>query len=91
MTRVDGHTMTIKGTLDLLSYEAQALLQADGGMVETKSDRLEVKGADAVTVVLTGATNFDLASPTYTRGDADEIHRRVSARMDKAARSLTRS
>ena len=86
MTRVDGHTMTIKGTLDLLSYEAQALLQADGGMVETKSDRLEVKGADAVTVVLTGATNFDLASPTYTRGDADEIHRRVSARMDKAAR-----
>ena len=36
-TRVDGHTMTIKGTLDLLSYEAQARLQADGGMVETKS------------------------------------------------------
>ena len=68
MTRVDGHTMTIKGTLDLLSYEAQALLQADGGMVETKSDRLEVKGADAVTVVLTGATNFDLASPRYTDG-----------------------
>ena len=39
-----------------------------------------------MTVVLTGATNFDLASPTYTRGDADEIHRRVSARMDKAVR-----
>ncbi len=85
-TRVDGHTMTIKGTLDLLSYEAQASLQADGGTVEAKSDRLEVKGARAATVLLTGATNFDLASPTYTRGGADEVHRRVSARLDKAAR-----
>ncbi len=84
-TRTDRQTMTISGTLDLLSYEAQALLKAEGGTVETKSDRISVRGANAVTVLLTGATNFDLASDNYTCGDARTIHEKVSARLTKAA------
>ena len=84
-TKVVGHTMTIGGTLDLLSYEAQVVLLTEGGTVEAFPDGLKVSGADAATVLLTGATNFDLASPTYTRGGAEEVHGRVSARMAKAA------
>ena len=85
-TLVEGRRMAVKGTLDLLSYEAQAELLADGGTVEPGPGGLKVSGADAVTVLLTGATNFDLASPSYTRGDAQAVHGRVEARLDKAAR-----
>ncbi|MCD8318215.1 MAG: glycoside hydrolase family 95 protein [Paraprevotella sp.] len=85
VTKVEGRTMTIKGRLDLLSYEAQAVLQAEGGTVESTSDRLNVRGADAVTVILTGSTNFDLGSPTYTQGDARQIHERLAARLKRVS------
>ena len=82
-TRVEGNTMTIGGTLDLLSYEARAVLRAEGGSVESFPDRLEVRGADAATVILTGATNYDLTSPTYVAGDARQVGERVAARLER--------
>lgn len=85
-TRTGNQTMTVSGTLDVLSYEAQAMLQAEGGKVETTGDRINVHEANAVTILLTGATNFDLASDTYTSGNAQTIHERVAARLAKASK-----
>lgn len=85
-THIDNRVMTISGKLDVLCYEAQAMLQAEGGTVETTGDRINVREADAVTVLLTGATNFDLASDTYTRGHAQNVHERLSARLEKASK-----
>lgn len=85
-TRTSGRVMTISGNLDVLCYEAQAMLQAEGGKVETEGERINVQGANAVTILLTGATNFDLASDTYTRGNAQSVHERLTARLEKASK-----
>lgn len=80
-----GNMFVVSGRLDLLQYEAQAVVKAEGGMVRTEDGRLVVSGADAVTVVLAAATDFDLSSPTYTSGDARGVHSRVSARVERAS------
>lgn len=80
-----GNMFVVSGCLDLLQYEAQAVVKAEGGMVRTEDGRLVVSGADAVTVVLAAATDFDLSSPTYTSGDARGVHSRVSARVERAS------
>lgn len=80
-----GNMFLVSGQLDLLHYEAQAVVKAEGGTVRTEDGRLVVSGADAVTVVLAAATDFDLSSPTYTSGDARGVHSRVSARVERAS------
>lgn len=80
-----GNMFVVSGRLDLLQYEAQAVVKAEGGTVRTEDGRLVVSGADAVTVVLAAATDFDLSSPTYTSGDARGVHSRVSARVERAS------
>lgn len=80
-----GNMFVVSGRLDLLQYEAQAVVKAEGGMVRTEDGRLVVSGADAVTVVLAAATDFDLSSHTYTSGDARGVHSRVSARVERAS------
>lgn len=80
-----GNMFLVSGQLDLLHYEAQAVVKAEGGTVRTEDGRLMVSGADAVTVVLVAATDFDLSSPTYTCGDERGLHARVSARVERAS------
>ncbi len=85
-TTIQGNLMTIKGKLDLLCYEGQAQVMADGGKVEQIGNRLKVTGANVVTILLTGDTNFQLSSSDYTKGNADDVHRRVSARISRASK-----
>lgn len=80
-----GNMFLVSGQLDLLHYEAQAVVKAEGGTVRTEDGRLMVNDADAVTVVLAAATDFDLSSPTYTCGDERGLHARVSARVERAS------
>lgn len=80
-----GNMFLVSGQLDLLHYEAQAVVKAEGGTVRTEDGRLIVSGADAVTVVLAAATDFDLSSSTYTCGDERGLHARVSARVERAS------
>lgn len=84
-TMTGGNMFLVSGQLDLLHYEAQAVVKVEGGTVRTEDGRLIVSGADAVTVVLAAATDFDLSSPTYTSGDARGVHSRVSARVERAS------
>ncbi len=43
---------------DGLAFEARARIRNEGGAVVTRGDRLEVTGADAVTIVLVAETSF---------------------------------
>ena len=76
--------LAFSGRLDLLCYEAQAVVRTEGGTLAGVDGRLMVRGADAVTVVLAAATDFCLSSPTYTRGGARGVHAGVSGRVERA-------
>jgi len=45
-------------------YEAQALIVPDGGSVVAGSGRLEVRGANAATLLLAAATDYNMANPS---------------------------
>jgi len=68
LTREEGATTTTQGANQLvlrgklsLSYEAQLLARAEGGKVETQGDRIEITDADAVVLLLAGATSYNHA------------------------------
>ncbi len=63
----ENNSVSVKGDLSLLSYYAKAEVKADGGTVVTESDKITVTGANSVTIVLRGKTNYDAVSPTYTK------------------------
>lgn len=80
-----GNNIKISGKLDLLSYEAQVQVINEGGSVVTTSSDIAITGADAVTVILTGATNFDANSTTYITETAAQLHNRMTERISKAS------
>ena len=83
---VNGHTFLMQGKLDLLNYEAQVCVINEGGTVEAIDNRISVKSADAVTILLVGGTNYDIASPDYISGSAEDLHVRLSARLERVSR-----
>ncbi len=54
--RPDGHPSGKDGSC--LQFEARLLVSADGGKVEVTNEGVEVKGADAATLLLAAATSF---------------------------------
>ncbi len=60
-------------------FEARWLVKAEGGKVQSRQDSqtLEVRGADAVTIVMTGATNYKLEYPSYKGPAPDERNQRI--------------
>ncbi|MCI1647218.1 MAG: glycoside hydrolase family 95 protein [Bacteroides sp.] len=77
--------ITIKGKLNLLSYEAQVMVMNEGGKLTTTTDKITVSNANAVTILLTGGTNFDIHSATYVSGNEAQLHQRMSKRMAQAS------
>lgn len=84
-TLMDSTTLLLQHRLDLLSYEAQLKVINEGGTLLADGNRLHVDGADAVTLLLTGATNFGLSSPSYVGETAEQLHLRVSQRIREAS------
>lgn len=82
---VGGHTFLMQGKLDLLNYEAQLRILNEGGTVETADDRIRVKAADAVTILLVGGTNYDIASLDYISGSAENLHARLTERLERVS------
>ncbi len=72
------------GQLELVSYEAGIRVVNEGGERQVIGDNIRVVDADAVTIYLVGATNYDIASPTYITGDRASLSRRVTERLDRA-------
>lgn len=83
---VSGNKITISGKLDILNYEAQVAVLNSGGKLSTKENKITVENADEVTILLTGATNYDIHSPTYFSGSADDIHNRISEITNAASK-----
>ena len=76
----------IKGKLDLLSYDAQVKVLNEKGTLSVEADRIKVSDADAVTILLTAGTNFDLSATDYLGISPEELHKQLYTRLSKASR-----
>lgn len=85
VTTTDGNTLSFRNRLDLLSYEAQLSVLNESGSVAVEGDGLWVKDADAVTLLLAGATNYGIASPTYIGETEEQLHQRLTETMRQAS------
>lgn len=81
LTEVDGNRMTFSGKLDWLTYKAQAVVLNEGGLLVSDSGGVEVSGADAVTILLTGGTNYDVAAADYIGESAEQLYQRIRKRL----------
>lgn len=74
-----------RGKLDLLSYEAQLKILPQGGTLLADTAGLRVSDADAVTILLTAATNFRLSSANYIGETPRQLHERLEDRLQRAS------
>lgn len=81
---VNNDVLGIQGKLDLLSYDAQVKVLHEKGELSATTDRIIVSDADAVTILLTAGTNFDLSATDYLRTSPKELHEQVYACLSKA-------
>jgi alpha-L-fucosidase 2 len=77
-----GNKITMAGNLTLLSYEAQVVVLNEGGTVTAGTDRITVNGANAVTILLAGGTDYDASVSTY-KGSG--LHNRITDQMTSAS------
>lgn len=83
---VNGNVLEIEGKLDLLSYNAQVKVLNEEGTLFATAGRIIVSDADAVTLLLTAGTNFNLFSIDYLGTSAGDLHKQLQTRLDKASR-----
>ncbi|GHT03020.1 hypothetical protein AGMMS49525_07430 [Bacteroidia bacterium] len=60
-----GTEASFEGKLNLVSYYAKMALTTDGGTITASANGIKVEGANSLTVVLRGNTNFSPSAPTY--------------------------
>lgn len=77
-----GNKITTTGNLTLLSYEAQVVVLNEGGTVTAGTDRITVNGANAVTILLAGGTDYDASVSTY-KGSG--LHDRITDQITNAS------
>lgn len=86
-----GNKIIIKGKLDWISYEAQVLVMNDGGTISTDKDTIYITDANAVTILLVGATNYNIQADNYIGESAGQLHQRLTKRLLTAsAKGYTR-
>lgn len=69
-TLVDKNSLSIRGKSVLLSYQAEVAIVNDGGLIQQTDSSIVVKNANAATIYLVAATNYDPLTPDYlTRAD----------------------
>lgn len=93
----EGNLLTLKGTMPLFScnFEGQIQVLNEGGAViaDSKAGTVEVRKADAVTLLIATGTNYRLSAKTFSNPSAEKLdpnvfpHDAVSARIH-AAQSL---
>ncbi len=91
LTLVDAHPgtttyaanrITFSGNLDLVSYEGQVLVQNEGGTVTCTSGKISISNANAITILLSGCTNYDASQLDYL---GTGLHTRVTNQIDAAS------
>ncbi|MBW7459843.1 glycoside hydrolase N-terminal domain-containing protein, partial [Paenibacillus sepulcri] len=61
-----GNRASLTGKLTVLSYEAQFLIQSEGGSITSDENGIIVSNANAVTILAAAGTDYDPHSPSYT-------------------------
>jgi len=78
---------SFEGKLDLLSYYAKMSLKTEGGTTSASGKNIHIEGANTLTIVLRGTTNYSTESQTYTYPESQ-----LKPRVDKiVANALNRS
>lgn len=88
---VDGNTITMKSTLSSngLKVEAQLKVIPEGGEMTAGEASLNVKGADAVTLIFACGTDYKMEMPTFRGEDPhDAITQRVNHAAEKGYDAL---
>ena len=80
-TSYSANKITMSGTLATISYEAQVKVLNVGGTLTTTGSQISVSNADAVTIILTGATNFNPASLSYVGENTSSLHNHITNRI----------
>lgn len=80
-----GNEIHQNGNLDILHYAGVLSVNNSGGSVSIKQNKLIVKNADAVTLILSLGTNYDPAAPGYIGFDKDRLNSGIEQR-NRAAR-----
>ena len=75
------------GKLDVLSYKAQAEVKNEGGTAKSDSNKVSVSGANAVTIFLSGGTNYNISSDNYIGENEAQLHKRISNRFPSVLKS----
>jgi len=60
-----GNTIMMKGSLTTIVYNAQVIVLNEGGVLTTQNNQITVQNADAATIILTGATNYNPSTSSY--------------------------
>ena len=84
INRAEGQRLVLQGRLgiDGLHYRAEALVQTEGGSIQSRGNALWVQRADAVTVYVTGATSY--VGPTdYSADPAQKCGETLAKVSDK--------
>ncbi len=83
--KYENNKIIISGKLSHISYEAQLIVQNEGGTIVTFPDSLKIINADAVTIIMAGGTNYDPAALDYIFPDPYDIHSSIQNRINAAA------
>lgn len=62
---IDGKTLTISGSFELLSYHATLSIINDNGTITTEGNTLSVRNSNSVTIYLVLGTNYDAKALNY--------------------------
>ena len=79
---VSGNRITMSGKLTTVSYEAQLMVQNEGGSLSAGSDRITISNATAVTILLAGGTNYDPAVANYI---GSSVHTTITNQINNAS------
>jgi len=83
---IEDKSVSFSGKLELVNYEARLVILNEGGSIEQVTNSgVKISGADAVTMLLIGGTNYSIESPSYIGETADALHSRLVATTNSAA------
>jgi len=84
-TAIAGNSISFNGSLTLLSYEARLEVLHEGGQMQSVADQIQITGADTVTILLRGGTNYAIESSAYIGETTEALHRRISETISSAS------
>ena len=89
VTTIEGNRLVMSGTMvngkggDGMKWKTYAVPQIEGGSIKKEGNQLRISNADAVTIIITAATNYKLHYPDYTNPDYEKELNAVTTKASK--------